>query len=115
MGMRAFGIGMDSDLEICDSLCVRCMRALEPYTKPLRGGLTLVSVHGCRETVFGLDPARVVDAGSLVTGTVRCVHFGLCAPHTAAQSGLTLRRSYMYLQGRDETAGTFHTRADKSV
>ena len=68
MGMRAIGIGMDSDLEIC----VRCMRALE------RLYLLIRRVLG-RRSLLGL----------LLVSTIT-EHFGHCAPHTAAQSGLTL-------------------------
>ncbi len=69
MGMRAIGIGMDSDLEIC----VRCMRALE------RLYLLIRRVLGRRS---------LLGAHLLVSTIIE--HFGLCAPHTAAQSGLTL-------------------------
>ncbi len=68
MGLRAIGIGMDSALEIC----VRCMRALE------RLYLLIRRVLG-RRSLLGLLLVSMITE-----------HFGLCAPHTAAQSGLTL-------------------------
>ena len=58
MGMRAIGIGMDSDLEIC----VRCMRALERLYLLIRRvlgrrsllGLLLVSTRSLNTLVIAL-------------------------------------------------------------